>query len=448
MNTFDFFGLLINNIGLYLSVLLVVIIIYYSIFRRICNSVLDPLFIAILASIFGTSVVFFLYFTGHINHPYFLSYFFTQFAFIAGVFVIKPRRKTVVCEKRYLSDNRLYIKSLFSFSFFFFVVSNLIVYAKLGIPILFESRLDLTMNAGGWGIFTRFAAISGTVAFYLFLYYTIIHKSRGLFRFMLYFYFTFHLLTLVLSGAKSSFWSLAVVFFCFLIVNRNNDNVSHMLLKSRKIEWKLITVGLVFSLITILITFSNDIHEALTFLVQRFVGYGDIYWHAYPNGYIEDLPDQSPVIAVFASFLGFFRMIDPSQMPEPIGYALTKMFYSVDFMVGPNPRHNIFGYVYLGAYLSVIYSFVLGVILSVIRASFFKSYNGSIIYKIIIINVYIFAAGLETDINYFFFQLNNLLIVLPIILIGAYFIYLFICVIKFPDLVERFTRYNFRSNAI
>lgn len=430
MNTLDFFEILVDHIDLYIIILCLSMMSYYYLFRNICRSILDPLFIALLGSMFGTSVVVLLFMTNQIKSVYFISYFLTQFFFIIGLLLVKPDMgyKPEISLRIYKLNNPLYIKSVFYFSFLVFVVSNAIVYAKLGVPIFLKSRLDLTIEAGGWGIFTRFAAISAMIAFYLFLYYIYCEK-RKVPKISLYSFFLLYTVTLLLGGSKSGFWNLAIMYFCFMIVNRNVVKIK----SSKKIVLKFLLWGGLFAVVVILITFNNDINQSLIFLIQRFVGYGDVYWHAYPNGYIEDLSSKSPFVVIFGSFLGFFRIIDPSQIPEPLGYSLAKMFYSLDYVVGPNPRHNVFGYVYFGFYLSILYSFVLGLIMGSIRWCFFKAYNKSVVCKIVIVCMYIYSTSMETAIDYFFLQVNNLLVVLPVILIGAYSMYVLFCLLKYPQ---------------
>ncbi|OCB70565.1 O-antigen polymerase [Flavobacterium piscis] len=432
MNTADFFELLINNNLLYFSCFVCVCLFYYFLFRKVCFSMLDPIFISLVGSAFGASVVMFLFATSKISSFYFINYLGTQFAFLAGFVFFGKFSPTVFIKSKIRFDNVFFLQCFFIVSFVTFFVSNIIVYATLGIPLFLKSRLDLTVDAGGYGIFTRFAEVSGAVAFYLFLHFIIVEKNVSrLFKSSLFFYLLGHIVVTFLSGSKSSVWFFAMNYFCFLILNKNNTRVKGLLLKLRQYQLKIVLVGLIFAFCIILITFDGEPSGAFLFLAQRIVGYGDVYWHAYPNAYIENLPHNQFFVAVFGSFLGFFRIVDPSTFPEPLGYSLTKMFYTVDMIVGPNPRHNIFGYIYLGPYFSILYSFILGTLLGYIRKLFFNAYSLRSLSKILLLLVYSIFISIETDINYIVFQLNNLLVVIPFLLgISMFIYYFFTCSIE------------------
>lgn len=426
MNTADFFELLINNNLLYFSCFVGVCLFYYFLFRKVCFSMLDPIFISLVGSAFGASVVVFLFATSAISSFYFANYLATQFAFLAGFVFFNKFSPIVFIKSKIKFDNVFFLQCFFVVSLVTFFLSNIIVYATLGIPLFLKSRLDLTVDAGGYGIFTRFAELSGAVAFYLFLHFIIVEKNVSkLFRFSLFFYLLGHIVVTFLSGSKSSVWFFAMNYFCFLMLNKNNSRVKDLILKLKQYQLKIVLVGLIFAFCIILITFDGEPANAFLFLAQRIVGYGDVYWHAYPNAYIEKLPHDHFFIAVFSSFLGFFRIVDPSAFPEPLGYSLTKMFYTVDMIVGPNPRHNIFGYIYLGPYFSILYSLVLGTFLGYIRKLFFNAYSQRILSKILLLFFYSIFIGIETDINYIFFQLNNLLVVIPFLLGISLLVYYF-----------------------
>lgn len=432
MNTADFFELLINNNLLYFTCFFGVCFFYYFLFRKVCFSMLDPIFISLVGSAFGASVVVFLFATSKISSFYFVNYLGTQFAFLAGFVFFNKFSPIVFVASKIGFENVFFLQCFFVVSFVIFFLSNIIVYATLGIPLFLKSRLDLTVDAGGYGIFTRFSEVSGAVAFYLFLHFSIVEKNvSGLFKSSLFFYLLGHLVVTFLSGSKSSVWFFAMNYFCFLILNKSNPKIKDLMLKLRQYQLKIVLIGLIFAFCIILVTFDGDPSTAFLFLAQRIVGYGDVYWHAYPNAYIENLPHDHFFIAVFSSFLGFFRIVDSSSFPEPLGYSLTKMFYTVDMIVGPNPRHNIFGYIYFGPYFSILYSFVLGTFLGYIRKLFFNAYSLRILSKILLLLVYCIFINIETDINFIVFQLNNLLVVIPFLLgISLFVYYFFTCTIE------------------
>ena len=110
MDWFKFGLLLQDNIPLYTVILTLSILIYVFLFRKIYLSILDPLIFSLIFSVFGFSVVWFLYFTNSIELRYLLSYIFTQTAFWLGLFTFKAlntkgifaKSKTVILEKEEL----------------------------------------------------------------------------------------------------------------------------------------------------------------------------------------------------------------------------------------------------------------------------------------------------------------------------------------------------------
>jgi len=89
MDWWNFGSLLNDNTGLYLEVLLGSLLLYYLIYRKMFISILDPIGFSLLFSVFGFSVVMFLYITKSIEAKFLISYLLTQAAFVGGFFTFK-----------------------------------------------------------------------------------------------------------------------------------------------------------------------------------------------------------------------------------------------------------------------------------------------------------------------------------------------------------------------
>jgi len=129
MDWFTFGLLLYENLPLYLCILTGSLILYIAIFRKSYISFLDPFIFNLTYSVFGFSVVIFLYATKSMDVKYFYSYLLTQTAFFVGVFTFKPLNKNKLVAQSSLTINfeeeGMLIKLLFlitSVVFFFFVV--------------------------------------------------------------------------------------------------------------------------------------------------------------------------------------------------------------------------------------------------------------------------------------------------------------------------------------
>jgi hypothetical protein len=422
MNTVSFFLLLSQNLIIFLVILVLICGLYYILFKKFIISVVDPFFLQFVSSLFGFSVVVFLFIMNKIEMYYFSSYVFTQFAFFGGFLLGNKKFSNgkINTDFRIKNENDFSV-SLFVMSSIISIVSQLIVYATLGIPILMASRLDLTINAGGFGIFTRFTDIAGTIALFYCFYFLIYKKVEGVFRYYIYFYFVFFAITSVLSGGKSAFLGIGNVLFCFILVNSYSN--SSFLKYLRKMEKVIIGLGVIIAIFILGFTRNEGIIQGIIGLVYRFIGSGDIYWHAYPNSVIERLDGTKPLLAIFSSFAGFFRIVPSSEFPKPLGYALAKMFYTITWIEGPNPRLNVFGYVYFGYFGSILYSFFVGILLGKVRYLFFKKVYSAMFSKMCITLLYLKIYSVETDINYFFSLLNNIICVLPVVFFFSFLLF-------------------------
>lgn len=82
------------------------------------------------------------------------------------------------------------------------------------------------------------------------------------------------------------------------------------------------------------------------------------------------------------------RLVDWSQLPEHLGITTYQFHHTADTLMGPNARHNVFGYVMFGMYGSILFSFCLGAITGTIRNIFFQASKAHLILKIVIAILY------------------------------------------------------------
>lgn len=421
MSTEEFIGgVFLPNQSLYYAILLLSIAVYFVVFRIYYISIIDPAFLEVIGSIFGFSVVLLLFFTDNIAWYYFESYLFSQIIFWCGFIYISNKKIFVSNTFLKVRDEDNMLKIIFLVSLIFYVLTTILGYILLGIPILAESRLDITANAqGGMGVLSRFSYLSVVCIYCSFHFYYRKHKDIVV-KLMQIVTVVIFCLASILSGSKSAFLEIAFVFFCFVILNKNKK----LFLTLKKKQYYFITLGIVVAMSVIMISTGGNLESSFLALLFRFVGSGDVYWLGYPNGMLEDVPYQNPFIVLFQSFLGFFRIVPHSEFPEPIGYTLSSFFYDKTSLTGANARHNIFGYVYCGFYGGLIFSFVLGCLVGFIRNVFLKIEKQGTFCKIFMLLLYISVFSLEVDPTLFFSYLIDLFITLPVVLLVSIILYI------------------------
>lgn len=384
---------------------------YAFLFRKWIVSILDPFFWAAVMSSCGFAVVLFLYVEGTMQTKYLISYLTTQFAFIFGA----------------LFCNRVGFRPLFNHSIHFkhqypiiqlihlicmigVVCLQLYVYRTDGIPMLMDSRLEAGQGGTGAGLLYRFISIWGLVAFILSLY-TINLKKKTLFYYLSYIFIFFYIITLFLGGSKAALLAIGNLLFIYAILF---STPSHNLLKLlKKHEKKIILISVIAGVSIIVISSkgnSANLLLSLGSLATRFVYSGDIYWYLYPGGYIELLDSSRPLANLFKDFLGMTRLEDWSQLPEHLGITTYLFHHSAETLMGPNARHNVFGYVMFGMYGSVLFSFCLGAITGITRNILFQASRAHILIKIVIAILYQKVWLLETDITLAMTDFDSLII--------------------------------------
>lgn len=409
------------NFLLYIFCLISSVFIYYLVYKKYFISVLDPLFLSAIFSLIGCSVVLLLYTSGNIKGKYFFNYLFTQASFFLGFILFSKLKLRLSDRSLRVKDEELLMKWIFIMSSFIYIGVTLMSYRLLGIPLFQSSRLDINANAqGGLGILSRFSDISGILCIYGSISYFFVKTNVRFVNILKVTNILFFLVFSTLSGSKSSFMLLPTLFFCYAVVNK--EALPNVYTRLKKSEFKFIfgaTLGAF-----IVMSFSNEnFLGTLISLLIRLIGSGDVYWLAYPNGTIERLNGSNAFVALFQSFLGFFRIIPHSKFPEPLGYTLSSYFYNLTNLTGANARHNIFGYVYFGEYGCYLFSFILGSIIGIVRSLFLRLQNQGIFYKLLIILLYINIFSLEGDVTLYSVYLNNILLVFFVLFIFVLMIY-------------------------
>lgn len=421
MNNYVFYEVILNNVNLFIFLLLFSSVLHSVIFKNLLYGWLDPFLLPIIANIFCFVVVYILYLTGNTSFYTFLSYNLTQLSFFCGLFVFKKRIKfnfsRPVDSISYSLDRSTY--NIFAFYFFsiIYLGCQITIYVFKGIPLLMESRLSTFADGGGAGILGRITDVSSIFALYSFFCVIKIDKFRlreiPKFLILLLIFVTYFL-----SGGKSNFLAIFYVFWCFVFFSA-----------VKKVDYsaykRFITThlkkGIVFALFFVLAIISvqsRDIEDQLNpllLLVLRFVHSGDIYWYAYPNNVYLQIDSSNGFKSLFNDGLGLLRVYPWEELPTAIGIVFKDIHHPSDVPSGPNARHNVFGLIYYGFYGSILFSFVLGLVISFIRNLLPFLLRNNLLNGFIFAYLFLKMTALDSDPMLTLTYVNNLLFIFPIL---------------------------------
>jgi hypothetical protein len=415
-----------NNLEYGLLWILVIGLFYFLIFRKYVYSIFDPLMLHLLMSAIAYSVVFFLYQFDLINSYYFQSFLFTQLAFIFGFVLVRP--VVIKSINKYdKSDQLAYSTSthyMYYISFFIYISSQVVTYFFSGVPLLMESRLESYSGGSGFGIFGRFVLVSTTIILVIAFYNIFFTKKTNNFFDKLVIFIV--ILGAILSGGKSALISVYfilfyVIFFNFRILNEKIKKIKKTV---DKFKWwvMLAMIIIVLGIINIHLSTrfgSDNTIDPVYVLLMRFVNTADVFFLVYPDGFINNAKEANPFLALFSGFFGAFRIFPWESLPDSISLQLYQILHNTDLIEGPNTRHNVFGLFYFGNILSIIFSFMLGLLVSFTRNKLYfmvdKSVNGMILYILLVANILAFEVDPVMAVNNY---VSIIIVFTPIYLIS------------------------------
>lgn len=425
----EFILLFSNHIPLYFLILVSVLAMYVIVFKHLYISYLDPLIFSLIFSAFGFSVVVFLFCTKSIDIKYFLSYLFTQLAFFLGFFTFKSLRKkdlmTNEGAKNYLNYHLVLFMAV-NLSLVY-IACYIATYVLVGVPLLMGTHIDIYAGSG-YGVLGKILDVIRPVLIYLvtFLFFK---KNKN---FPLRVFLTIITISMItfsaLSGSKGDFMIFAMVFFIFLLLNASRFPTAFINLKKYGLRIILVALVLVFFTITFNISGKDKVIElgtgnaALDAFLFRLISSGDTYYFAYPNHVIDHLRGGDAFLALFGSIFSTLKLIPYEQQPVPLGVQLYRQVigYSLE-TIGPNPRHNVFNYVYFGSFFSIIVSFLMGMFLSFVRNRLFFKLRNGIASQLFFVLMYLNISSIETDPSMAMSNIENVLLFFPFILALYFF---------------------------
>lgn len=413
----DFYITLTEHLGFFALLTALIFGFLYLLFRKHIFSIFDPLLYYILITeAFCIADVVFMGYYELIKTKHVVQYLLSEAALFAGIFLFRARIPPPLTDKK---DQHGYIlRYLYRLSLVLFVGLNIFVYTTRGIPLLVENRLEIFRGGGGFGFIARMFDVLIVIIIYFLLE---VHRQRG-WRWREWTALLLIATIQVLSGAKSA--ALTLVFIVSLHAFYSGG-FSGGELRSRRLL-KQLTLAAVGGFLIVAQVQISDVEiggRNLTLLNQaalRFVNNGDAFIYAYSDNLIDRLDDSNPMGALFREYLAFFRFATPEQLPMHLGMQMSKAYNGLDATTQTNAKHNIFGYVYFGTLGGVLYSFLLGVGISLLRYKILgrgrRSWQFGMVY--IVLNLGMLTSASDWD-NSSRAILNVIFILFPLAIISS-----------------------------
>jgi hypothetical protein len=199
----------------------------------------------------------------------------------------------------------------------------------------------------------------------------------------------------------------------------NSENCGKLLFKIKKNQIKIFFIAVIGAVLVIIIQSETNLIATINALLFRLVSYGDTYYMAYPNGIIESLTDAHFLVIFFGDFFRTIRILPQKYRPPGMGFELSEIANKAPgILAGPNPRHNVYGYVNFDFYGSILFSLCCGIILNIVRNNFFRMSKGaSHERKMFALIMYSSFLNLEGDFPSVIMKFNNIILFFPLIII-------------------------------
>jgi hypothetical protein len=174
--------------------------------------------------------------------------------------------------------------------------------------------------------------------------------------------------SVVLSGSKSGLIQVVFLIFYsrFLLKREPSRTVANKYLG--RLQRNIMIAAIVGAILIVSVKAGGGaLDGSILVLLQRVAANGDVFFMAYPTHIIDTLSPRGGFLALFGSILSMFRFVSPDSLPQPLGFQIFQAVYGTVAFVGPNPRHNVFGVVYFGLSGAIIFSLMLGTMMSFMR---------------------------------------------------------------------------------
>lgn len=358
MSFFDVLDLLFDESSLFevLALLLAVLLIYFSLFRRRLHSLFDPLVFVLVLSAFSATVLLLMGIHGAVSIEKILFVVATLGLFYGGFLAMSSSEAPSRSGRR--AATRAYPVSSTTLAVLFCANFSVLVttYIFFGIPLLLESRLAQFSGSGGFGVLGRLAI--GLEFSSLVLGFIALQQSSRA-RYWAKAIVLQFVVSALLSGSKGSLltglfaWYLAQVYFAGSWSIRS---------KLPPFMIGFLCLVLVAPLLIISVQSSGDtggLAGVVQRLATRIAAEGDGYAYFFGNDLIDRVA-RHDWIAPLRQILVAFRLAAPETSVNP-GFEIVGEVLSIDSpSTGPNSRLPIY-LLYFYGYAGILVAPFMGV---------------------------------------------------------------------------------------
>jgi predicted small integral membrane protein len=358
LNSIEFILLFQSTLGVGLACVAVACGVYFVMLKRSVGSPFDPLFLGAAAHAFAAAVVVYLVAQQLIASHFVASFVATEFAFWIGFFVVRrPVQLARVSREQVVGHQafrRFYVSciSIFLFSLIVFI-------GKAGLLITQDVSRLIVMQQLGWVSWLYDGSLFFATVLVLMKRHVIGERARADWPILAAVVFA-----VATKGGKSDF-----ILVCFSVYLVGAVFAVRPLMRALNALYVIAPAALYAVTAAILNVWGAET-SVVEALLGRMILFGDVFFQAYDTAAFDALPRSG-----FWSY--FFGSITDAvsralgYMPEPrtvLGYELSNYYYGVDEGIGANARHNVLGLYLFGFAGSIVFSFVCGVFVSLVRA--------------------------------------------------------------------------------
>ena len=346
MFNIEFIEILIGNVQLYIFDVFILLSLSLIFLRKVMISIINPLTIGILSTVFADTIPLFLFQLNLISWEKFFFVFFCEICFWFFFLYYFNKRNS---PSKAILHEKYYLERLFRICFCSIVFYYSFVFVYSGIGLLRGNRFDVYNEQP---ILMLLAGFSTFPTMFCYLYgYEMLHArkyKKGILVILIMATFSF------LSGGKGA---IVAVFTSYFIYR-------HFYLNKR-ISIPKYVYGLLFlfPLLTLAISRNTDISMAFGSFLFRIVQYGDCYWMGLPDKTLDALAVSSPISYIFNPFLKLFGL--GIEHREAFGNMIISEI-NPDYknvQGGPNARCPITAYILFQQY-GFIFASICGIISS------------------------------------------------------------------------------------
>ncbi len=426
------------NPYIYMPILVIVFLVYYSMLRNYILNIFDPLFQLIVFMSFGVALVIQMFFDNRIIFYELVFFLLANFIFWIGyIFVIRKRIKHqrqqyyVLIEK--LSSN-IYL-DIAGLLWVILIVSSLSLYATRGIPLFSENPSDakVLFYAGGAGSIRYIHMIFPPIIGSILLVQLWEKKDKKLIKMPISYWFIIMMfvstmLVILSVGSKTSMLFLSSILSILLVsLKQKNDRKQY----KKMLQWSysFLLCAVIYMFVVILIT-PYSANSPLISFMERMIAEGDGYFFYY--GYDLSKMDVYKDLSFFDFFaycmLPIKSILGIAEHEYPLGAYI--MYYATGFPLssfGPNAKLPFIADIYFKKEFLLPFMFLMGIFLGLLRDA-----SIDILFKLkyIGIPIYLFlwniSLSLFTDINLFISQFFVFIVlIMPILILICFLVKLY-----------------------